>query len=89
MAVFPLILTLQMYINYNHVHAAWVSVFLAMACNIYEVVHVACQSLSCFFYAATSNDFVNVKSYARKKPLHVGYFSSLSVDQIKTHQSRN
>lgn len=35
----------------------WDSVSLAMACNIYEVVHVACQSLSWFFYAATSNDF--------------------------------
>ena len=30
----------------------------------------------------------SVKSHARKKP-RVGYFLSLSIDQIKMHQSRN
>ena len=102
LAVFPVILTLQMHIKgtVSRLSASVIScprclvrggegsVFLVWFVTFTKsFTSLVSRVVVFFFYAATSNYFVNVKSHARKKPLRVGYFFSLSVDQIKTrHQ---
>ena len=86
LAVFPLILTLQMYINYTQVNAAWDSAFWQWLVTITKSFTSLVSRLVGFFKRRLQT--TSVKSHARKKP-RVGYFLSLSIDQIKMHQRRN
>ena len=55
-----------------------------LPCSVYEVIRVACL-LRSWLPRQTShvNDFVNVKSHAREKPLLAGYFFDWMISSNK------
>ena len=75
-----------MYINYTHVNAAWDSAFWQWLVTITKSFTSLVSRLVGFFMRRLQT--TSVKSHAWKKS-RVGYFLSLSIDQIKMHQRRN